>query len=158
MERYDFGVDEEEDEGNAVSNPITIKTRPNGRLCDTFLGNDPLVKIDDWLGLFDMVTDGYSDSEKLTALCRHVTAEAMTWIVREIGPIKATLSWPQIGMRMLKRFGRATHNHLMEAMDRELKANETIESYYNEKKRLLDLAGESALNQVALLTRGLTNI
>ena len=160
IERMDINAEEEEEDNevNTRSDLIqTTKIRTNGRLCDTFSGNDPLVKIDDWLGLFDIVTTGYTDEEKFIALCRHVTADAMTWAVRDIGPKRSTLSWPQIKTQMEKRFGRAVHNHLMEAVDRVLKPNETIESYFNEKKRLMDLAGENDVNQVALLTRGLTH-
>ena len=151
--------EESENEDNIPNTgPQTIrKSRPTGRLCETFTGSDPLVKVDDWLGLFDIVTTGYTDAEKFITLCRHVTADAMTWAVREIGPIRDTLTWDDIKKRMQQRFGRATHNHLMEAFDRDLKPNETIESYFNEKRRLMDLAGQDDANQVALLTRGLTN-
>ena len=40
-------------------------------------------------------------------------------------------------------------------MDRTLKTGETIQAYFLEKRRLLDLAGQTQENQIALLTRGL---
>ena len=146
-----------DDTSSLVHNSIPMP-RPNGRLCDTFSGSDPLVKINIWLGLFDVVTTGYTDEEKFIALCRHITADAMTWAVMDIAPIRQTLKWSDIKARMQQRFGRAVHNHLMEAVDRDLNPNETIESYFNEKRRLMALAGQDDENQVALLTRGLTNI
>ena len=42
-------------------------------------------------------------------------------------------------------------------MDRTLKTGETIQAYFLEKRRLLDLAGQTQENQIALLTRGLLN-
>ena len=40
-------------------------------------------------------------------------------------------------------------------MDRTLKTEETIQAYFLEKRRLMDLAGQTEENQIALLTRGL---
>ena len=56
---------------------------------------------------------------------------------------------------MIQRFGRITVNPLVEAMKRVLTSRETVITYYNEKRRLLDLSGTSELNQVVMLTEGM---
>ena len=127
------------------------------RFCDVFTGSNPLVPVEDWLGLFDIVTDRFAPEDKLAALGRHVSGEAMQWLVREIGPQRHQLTWDQVRQHMIGRFGRSTDNNLNEAMDRVLRLGERIEAYFYEKRRLLTLAGEPARNQVTMLTRGIQN-
>ena len=140
-----------------VANPTAprVQTGPTGRLCDVFTGQDPLVLVEDWMALFEMATDFSTDVQRKALLSRHVSNEAMQWLVREIAPIRATLTWDQVKTRMVDRFKRSVHNHLEQAMDRMLKNGETIQAYFLEKRRLLDLAGQTQENQIALLTRGL---
>lgn len=54
--------------------------RRTGRLCDPFTGQDSLMKVADWLALFEMVTRGMSSEEKTITVCRHVTGKAMGWL------------------------------------------------------------------------------
>ena len=165
MEHHVFGNDNTADAtGNlidlnarTVANPTAprVQTAHTGRLCDVFTGQDPLVLVEDWMALFEMTTDFSTDLQRKALLSRHVSNEAMQWLVREIAPIRATLTWDQVKTRMVDRFKRSVHNHLEQAMDRTLKTGETIQAYFLEKRRLLDLAGQTQENQIALLTRGL---
>ena len=142
--------------GQPIGNPTAprVQTGPTGRLCDVFTGQDPLVLVEDWMALFEMATDFSTDLQRKALLSRHVSNEAMQWLVREIAPIRATLTWAQV-KTAINRFKRTVHNHLEQAMDRVLKEGETIQAYFLEKRRLLDLAGQTQENQIALLTRGL---
>ena len=126
-----------------------------GRLCEIFTGSNPLIHVDDWIGLFTLVTKGFTDEQRIVALGRHVGGEAMRWLIRDIVPIHDQVTWQQVSARMITRFQRATHSFFNDAMDRELKANETIEEFFNDKRRLMALANIGEPNQVAALTRGI---
>ena len=149
---FNFPDNEEEPE---VSPQMT--TQPTGRLMETFSGIEPNVKVDDWLTAFEVVTSEFNDKQRFIALFKNVTGDAMTFASRELAPNRDTLSWTDIRNRIQERFGRPKHSHLLEAIDRNLKPNETIASYFDEKRRLMTLANENDKNQVDLLTRGLTN-
>ena len=88
------------------------------RLCDVIIGSNSLVPVEDWLGLFDIVTYRFAPEEKLAALGRHVSGEAMQWLAREIGPQRYQLTWDQVRQYMIVHFGRSADNNLNEAMDR----------------------------------------
>ena len=126
-----------------------------GRLCEIFTGSNPLINVDDWIGLFTLVTKGFTDEQRIVALGRHVGGEAMRWLIRDIVPILDQVTWQQVSTRMIPRFQRTTHSFFNDAMDRELKANETIEEFFNDKRRLMALANIGEPNQVAALTRGI---
>ena len=80
-----------------VVNPTAqrVQTGPTGRLCDVFTGQDPLVLVEDCMAVFEMATDFSTDLQRMELLSRHVSNEAMQWLVREIAPISATLTWNQ---------------------------------------------------------------
>ena len=144
--------DEDEQQINQTSS-----RRPTGKLMDSFSGMDPNIKVDDWLITFEVVTRQFTDEERQIALFRHVTGDAMTFAARELAPNLDNLSWTDIREQFQKRFGRPKHSHLLEAMDRDLKSNETIASYFDEKRRTMILANLDDKNQVDLLTRGITD-
>ena len=157
MQRFDFDSgDETEPQLQATQQPMQ-SARPTGKLMDSFSGLDPNIKVDDWLITFEVVTRRFTDEERQTALFRHVTGDALTFAARELAPKLDNLSWADIRNQFQARFGRPKHSHLLEAIDRQLKPNETIVSYFNEKRRLMILANQDDKNQVDLLTRGLNN-
>ena len=129
-----------------------------GRLCEIFTGSNPLIHVDDWIGLFTLVTKGFTDEQRIVALGRHVGGEAMRWLIRDIVPVHDQVTWQQVSTRMVTRFQRATHSFFNDAMDRELKANETIEEFFNDKRRLMALANIGEPNQVAAHSRNPTHI
>ena len=99
----------------------------------------------------------FTDRQRCIALGRHVDGEAMRWLIRDIVPNLQNFTWEQVSQRMIDRFRRATHSFLNDALDRELKPNETLESFFNDKRRLMSLAKLDEHNQVAMLTRGIPN-
>ena len=58
---------------------------------------------------------------------------------------------------MIRRFRRKTHSFSIDALDREIKPDEGVEFFFNDKRRLMSLANIDESNQVAMLTRGITN-
>ena len=153
MQRFDF-----DDDNEGGDQPIIAPNaqRRNGRLCEIFTGTNPHIHIDDWLRLFNLVTRRLTEEDRIEALARHVGEEAMLWLIRDILP-EEDLDWEEIQLRMTTRFRRATHSFLDDAMDRELKPNESLESYFNDKRRLMRLAGVPDHNQIPMLSRGIPN-
>ena len=164
-QRFDFGgMDEQHTQANQnAANPnqpgvpeANVRLG-HGRLCEPFTGSNPLIHVEDWMALFTLVTRRLSEDERIEALGRHLSGEAMRWLIREVIPLVEHLTWTQISNRMIRRFRRATHSFFNDALDRELKPDEGVESFFNEKRRLMSLANIDESNQVAMLTRGITN-
>ena len=158
MQRFDFG----EKTSTPAHQPLMTQTSTapqlTGKLCEPFTGSDALTRVEDWIVIFEITTRGWTDADRITAVCRHLSGEAMRWLVREIAPLIETMTWTQFKHKIQIRFGRPTRNHLEEAFERLQRPGETMESYFNEKRRLLTLAGQDNANQVALLSRVLHDV
>ena len=124
-------------------------------LCDKFTGSQSKVSVTQWLTIFETVTFEYSEREKLLALTRHLSDEALSWYAMEISPRLATITWLECRSLMQKRFDQYVTNRIIEASDRRLHAKETVLAYYNDMRRLMAETGAAAAIQVAMLTKGM---
>ena len=151
MVRVDF--DAEQEEAAATPNVSTS----SARLVGHFSGTDPLMEVDDWLGLFELVTVRMTDQDRIIALGRHLDGDAFRWMVREIAPTATTIPWADVRTKMVTRFRKTVDSFMNDAIDRELKTGESFHAFVNEKRRLMTLADLNEANQVAMLTRGIPN-
>ena len=151
MVRVDF--DAEQEEAAATPNFSTS----SARLVGHFSGTDPLMEVDDWLGLFELVTIRMTDQDRIIALGRHLDGDAFRWMVREIAPTATTIPWVDVRNKMVTRFRKTVDSFMNDAIDRELKTGESLHAFVNEKRRLMTLADLNEANQVAMLTRGIPN-
>ena len=151
MVRVDFDAEQEE----AVATP-NVSTS-SARLVGHFSGTDPLMEVDDWLGLFELVTVRMTDQDRIIALGRHLDGDAFRWMVREIAPTATTIPWADVRTKMITRFRKTVDSFMNDAIDRELKTGESLHAFVNEKRRLMTLADLNEANQVAMLTRGIPN-
>ena len=151
MVRVDF--DTEQEEAAATPNVSTLSARLVAHFSDT----DILMEVDDWLGLFELVTVRMTDQDRIIAFGRHFDGDAFRWMVREIALTAKTIPWADIRTKMITRFRKTVESFKNDAIDRELKTGESLHAFLNEKRRLMTLADLNEANQVAMLTRGIPN-
>ena len=141
---------------NCQPPPVDSNThRTTALLCDKYYGSSNTISAQEWLDIFQAVTCDWSDRDRVRALPRHLTEEALQWFSLEVVPDMQTITWIECRQRLIARFGQAVANPIVQATNRRLSARETVSNYYNEKRRLLVQAGASEAIQVALLTSGM---
>lgn len=124
---------------------------------ETFSGSDSVLRVDLWLNLYE-VLENVSDIEKIRHLFSYLTGDALMWYAAEIAPRMSEISWAEVRIELLQRFGKAITNPLVEANQRRLKISENVESYYNDKMRLLRRCEISESDRVALLSDGMPSL
>ena len=135
-------------------NPIQTK-RYFGLFCEKFSGKTGTdsIEINEWLKVFERLTRRFPDEDRIDALGRHLTDDALKWFA--IDDICDLNEWDAVREAMMNRFTRIRTLGLAEAADRRLKTTETVEQYYNDMRRLLLKAHVSDAGQVELLTKGM---
>ncbi|XP_054164085.1 uncharacterized protein LOC128961825 [Oppia nitens] len=129
--------------------------KTSSKMCESFSGDKSIVPIDEWIDGFNSLVYDYTDSEKLTSLAKHVTGEAYSWYCREVARKRPDITWETCRKKMIARFGRMVGHGIVEASDRRLRGNESVLSYYNDMRRLLDEAEATDKQAVGLLTKGM---
>lgn len=126
------------------------------RLLERYQGASSTIRVDRWLNLFEVVAlQEPNDKAKLTLLMLYLSGEALDWYATDICPDITTLTWASVKERMTERFGTPVIHPLIEAQHRHLKGNEDVQTYYNEKVRLLRQAEIRDDAAVAQLTQGM---
>ena len=148
MQRYDFG-------GTTSNANQSQPKRPSGLLCDKFAGNTGTdgIEVKEWLRIFEIQVEDYTDREKIKTLSRHLTEHALKWFAIE--EMTEQTEYNVVREALIKRFSRARGLGINEATDRRLRSTETVESYYNDMRRILLSAKQSDECQVEFLTRGM---
>ena len=120
---------------------------------DKYDGLTKDIRVQTWLRLYEVHTDGRSSAERSRNLLYNLKGIALEWYGDEIAGSNYT--WDQIKDRMTRRFGISTATPLIDAQRRRLKREETVEQYFQDKMRLLRQAGLTESQMVDQLTEGL---
>ena len=130
-------------EAQTLLNQSMVDHKTSRILCDKFSGSQSKVSVTQWLTIFETVTFEYSNREKLLALTRHLSEEALSWHALEISPIMATITWSECRLLMQKCLDQFVTNRIIEASERRLNSKETVLSYYHDMRRLMAETGAS---------------
>lgn len=120
-----------------------------------FTGYGSIIRADLWINLFEVVTRHRSDGDRLSDLMAFLTDDALNWYATDVAPGIAHLTWNAVKADFVSRFGQAVVDPLTEAQDRRLRISETVETYYNEKLRLLRRCNLNDMSIVGQLTKGM---
>ena len=137
------------------TSPASTFTEHNTRRIATFSGTEQNVRIDSWLSLFELVSDGKADRERLILLMQYLTGEAINWFATDICPFIDTLTWRDAKNKMTQRFGTPLVHPIIEAQKRVLTRADNVQKYFDAKMSLLRRANLPESAMVALLTDGM---
>lgn len=136
--------------------PISAKMNGSSPLLlDRFTGRNSIVKIDVWLNLFEVVVSGQPEDEKIRILLRHLSGEALNWFGTKVLPTTAKLSWNHCKSALIAHYGQSLIDPLAEAGKRIFTRADTVQSYFDDKVRLLQQCGLSDQMIVGQLTLGM---
>jgi len=119
-----------------------------------FDGVDKSIRVQTWLKLFEVHTNGQSDADRISLLMYNLSGVALEWYGDEIAGTNIT-KWETVNAKMKTRFGTSTATPLIDAQRRHLRSGETIETYYQEKIRLLRQTQLNEKEIIQQLTEGL---
>ena len=108
------------------------------------------------MNLFELVTaDSLNDTARIRTLMRYVEGEALTWFGDEIAPNAVNLDWATVRERMIARFGQIIIRPMIAAHKRNLKSEESVQFYYEEKMNLIRQTTMTEEDRIACLTEGM---
>jgi hypothetical protein len=126
-------------------------THSGHRRIATFSGTDKTVRIESWLSLFDLVSDGKPDKARLILLIEYLTGEAINWFGTDVCPHIDSMSWSEAKQLMIQRFGTPVVHPIIEAQKRVLTRSDTVQTYFDAKMSLLRRANLTDGAMVAML-------
>ena len=127
MRRYDFTEKPPLQTQTTATNrrQQSVPTAPDSRkigktLIDKFSGHNSALTVPEWLNTFQAVTLDFTDIERLYALPKHLSDEALQWFAQFIVPNIASMSWTECKQRLTHLFRRITPDRMVEASKRTL--------------------------------------
>ena len=107
-----------------------------------------------WIAVYEQATTGITSRQRVELLLSYVTKDALRWYGQFVTPHAQTMDWPIVREMFVKKFARLNEQPILAAKDMHLRSGETIQSYFDEKTRLLELARLPQSSMVALLSDG----
>lgn len=107
-----------------------------------------------WMELFETEFEGAASETMVRFLATYLTKDGLRWFAQFIAPKRKVYPWAKVKELFFQKFARDEVNPLVAAKDRMLKPNESIQSYFDEKSRLLELAEVSTQGTIGLLSDG----
>jgi hypothetical protein len=134
---------------------ITATTMSTQEKLVRFANTTSSIKISSWLNLFEVLTDGKSDKERVLTLMSYLKSDALNFYAEDIVKDISTFTWAQCRTKFEDRFGDPIVEPIIAAQNRHLNRNDTVQSYYNEKMRFLRQTPLRDNDIVAMLTEGM---
>ena len=123
-----------------------------GTLIDRFTGSDSKINAKSWIKLYEHIAKDLEDDSKVQVLTSYLSNDALMWFSDEI--VGNGMNWHEVRTEFLSRYGTATVPPAVEAEQRRLLPNESVQVYAQEKMRLLKTAGIPIGSALDLLTAG----
>lgn len=111
--------------------------------------------IDKWIRLFERKADAldWTENDKVTNFCDYIDGEAFRWYLSEIFEVSTT--WQEVKESMTARFGACVLDPFRSFIHCRQGQEQPVREYYEQKRRLGELAGLSTAHIISGLTDGL---
>lgn len=134
--------------------PPSERAQASQSIIPRFSGNGSTIKISNWLKAFEVVTITLDDNRRIQKLIQYLDGDAFDWFVEEVIGDIDSLTWQECKEKLIERFGEPITRPIIAAQQRFLKRDESVQSYFNDKMRLLRMVGLKDADMVAMLTEG----
>lgn len=122
-----------------------------------YSGTDCVTKILTWINIYELITSGMSDQQRIIGLARNLEGVALQWFREEVIVNIQSLTWLDCRAQMLARFDEAVTSPLLEATKRVHDGTESVAEYHRDKCAKLRLARAGDTDIVGMLTDGMPN-
>ena len=134
---------------------LSKSTFTSKRKCVNFDGQNPKLHVHSWINAFEVIFYDKLDTEKKYIIVQYLDGDALTWYSNHIIPKLGKLSYADIKSSFINRFKHQEVRPIIAAQELQLTRAHTIQSYYEEKMRLLQETSLSEIDMVAILNRGM---
>lgn len=110
-----------------------------------------------WIDLFEMVTEGLTDNKRVPLLATYLKNDGLRWFGQFIAPHRQFLSWTETKQLFKDKFAKDDVKPIVAAKDRILTNDEKVQTYFDDKLRLLELSRLPTDGMIDLLTDGLSD-
>ena len=118
-----------------------------------FEGSNSKVDPMSWITIYEHISSSIRPEVRVTSMPMYLTNEALHWYANEVAR-PGINSWSEVKAKFLARFGTAVVPPAVAAEQRIMSKQDTVQSYAQDKMRLLRLAETSNQSSLALLTAG----
>ena len=138
-------------------NELAISSSTFGakRKCVNYDGKKPSLHVTAWINAFEIIFYDELDAEKKYIIVQYLDGDALTWYSNHIIPKIGKLNYSDIKSSFLDRFKHHEVRPIIAAQELQLTRAHTIQSYFEEKMRLLEETTLPDLDKVAILNRGM---
>ena len=116
-----------------------------------YSGQGEEIRAQSWIKLFELHCP---DDTKPKVLFYHLQGRALEWYADEIAET-TIINWNTVKQKFLARFGSTTATPLIDAQRIYLRQGQKVETYFQEKIRLLKQTSLTKAEQIQMLTNGL---
>src|SRR2546426_1622871 len=127
----------------------------SNNLLERYYGTKSSVKIDLWLNLFEVIVADQDEKKKIQTLMRYLGGDALNWYATDIVSDLDQLTWAQCKTKLIERFGEPVVHPIIEAQRRYLTRIDTVQTYFDEKMRLLRRCSLTDAAIIAMLNEGM---
>lgn len=120
-----------------------------------FTGQGNNVRAAAWINMYELMTEGKDDRERIKMLLRFIEGDTINWYSDDIIPSIASLTWAKVKQLFIDRFGLIRISPIIDAQARFLRNTEDVQQYYTDKMYLMRQTGLSELEHVQMLTHGM---
>lgn len=107
-----------------------------------------------WIDCFDQITEHITGTERITLLLSYVAGDAFRWYAQFVTPNRFLFDWPTVRRMFVEKFGTLTVSPGVAAANRQLQPQESVQSYFDEKTRLMEMARFPERTMLEFLTDG----
>ena len=108
-----------------------------------------------WITAYEALTEGMPDRNRISLLMQYVEKDAFRWYAQFVIPHRHVFDWPTVRSLYIEKFTKMDVKPIVAANARFLQPRESIQSYFDEKTRLLELARIPEDVMIDLLREGL---
>ena len=106
-----------------------------GALIERFVGSKSTIDANSWIKLYEHIAKNLNDELKIQALTSYLSEDALMWFSDDIAGKEMT--WSGVRAEFLSRYGTATVSPAVAGEQRRMLPNESVQTYAQDKMRLL---------------------
>lgn len=122
-------------------------------MVERFCGSKSKIEARSWLDVYETMADELTEKQHIKALGSYLAGDALTWYSQEVA--KEKMTWQETSRKFIERYGITHVSAAVTSSKRTMTAGDTVQSYAQEKMRLLRLAGVPSESTLDLLTDGM---
>lgn len=134
--------------------PVQQQVNNNRQLLRPYSGKKSGVSPTGWINFFEFRVGNVTDQQKYITLCEYLSDEAQNWLVTQFQRFGENPNWELVKQAFINHFSGSVVPPAVAAVQFKFKTGDDIETYFEKKCHLLELANLRVDDQIGFLTDG----